>query len=58
MKKDEYRIKQFKDGSNNWWVGWLHYTVLNGEVKLCAGGKETEESLDKITKYLKRKKMI
>ena len=54
----EYRIKQFKDKDLSWWVGYLHYSLIDGKPTLVAGGIETAESLAAITKYLKTKKLI
>gem|GEM_PF-4561938 len=52
------RILQFKDGSKNWWLGYLHYTILDGKLFFAAGGIDTEESREKMTKYLKTKKLL
>jgi len=57
-KKTEIRVKQFKDGSNNWWCGFLHMGIENGKIKTYAGGIQTDEHTDIMTKYLKRKKLL
>jgi hypothetical protein len=59
LKKSEeqYRVRQFKDMSLNFWVNYLHYTILDGKLFLAAGGIETPESREAIEKYLKRRKI-
>jgi hypothetical protein len=52
------KVKRFKLSDTDFWVGNLHYTLHEGEVILCAGGIETEDSRAKIMKYLKSKKLI
>ena len=56
--EETYRIKQFKDGSNNFWCGNYHFTILNGELIMAAGGIETEEARNKMITYLKKKKLL
>lgn len=54
-KETDFRVKSFKDGSDNWWVQYIHYSIIQGKLTVCAGGIETETHRDKITTYLKRK---
>lgn len=57
--KESYRIKQFKDGSKNWWCEYRHFHLTEaGELILCAGGEESKEHRDKMIKYLKSKKLL
>lgn len=58
MKEKLPQIKQFSDKSFNWWVGYKHYKLIDGEPTLCAGGIEDEKELEHFKKYLKRKKLI
>lgn len=57
-KEDKIIVKQFSDKSQNWWVGYKHYKLINGIPTLCAGGIEDERELEHFKKYLKRKKLI
>jgi len=57
-KEDTERIKQFRDGSNSWWVGYHHYTLLNGTPTFVCGGIEQPHLTEKLIKYLKQKKLI
>ena len=52
---EKLTVKQFKDKSQNWWCSYYHYTILNGELILAAGGAETEEIRNHMLKYLKTK---
>jgi len=54
----EYRVKKFKNSDKDFWVSYLHYSLIDGKPTLVAGGIETVESLAAITKYLKTKKLI
>lgn len=38
-------------------VQFIHYSIIDGKLKVCAGGQETEEHRKKITAYLKRNKI-
>ncbi len=60
MKETENKllVKQFKDGSHNWWCGYFHYTLTNKELIFVCGGVETEELRNHMTKYLKTKKLL
>jgi len=53
----EFKIKRFKDGSNNWWINTKHFTILYGKLFFAAGGEPTEEEIEKATAYLKRNKV-
>lgn len=57
-KKDNtIKVKKFKQLDNDWWVQFLHYSIIRGKLTVCAGGKETEEHKSKIAAYLKRNKI-
>ena len=54
---DKLKIRRFKDGSSNFWVGNIHL-YLNEVNKICfgAGGILTNEYVETLQKYLKRTK--
>lgn len=54
----DIRVKQFKDKTHNWWVGYKHYTLVNGKPMFVAGGVEDEKETEHFIKYLKNKKLI
>lgn len=56
--EDKIQIKRFKDGSNNFWVGFQHWTILKNELVFCAGGIPTEEHRAKLLTYCKRNKLL
>jgi len=57
-EKDKLTVKQFKDGTQNYWLNMKHYALINGEITLCAGGMLVEEEVEHLRKYLKTKKLI
>jgi hypothetical protein len=57
-EKEKITVRQFKDGSNNWWVSGKHYNIQENTPTLVAGGIEVEEETEHFRKYLKRKKLI
>lgn len=57
-KEDKVTVKQFRNGSQNWWVGYKHYRLIEGVPTLCGGGVENKEETEHFSKYLKRKKLI
>jgi len=58
-QQDKIQVRQFKDGSLNFWSEFRHYHLTEDkEIILCAGGGESEEHLEKLKAYLKRKKLI
>jgi hypothetical protein len=56
--KDKLQVKQFKDGSLNYWVNNKHYYLENKEIKLAAGGLICELEVEHLRKYLKTKKLV
>jgi hypothetical protein len=57
-KEDKVSIRQFKDGRHSWWLGNLHFQLLDGELILAAGGIASDEDIDRMKKYLKLKKLL
>lgn len=57
-KENKITVKQFRDGSQNWFVNFKHYKLIEGVPTLCAGGLEDKEETEHFIKYLKRKKLI
>jgi len=52
-------IKQFKDGSSNYWVDGKHYYLdKNNEVHFAAGGIDTEELREALRQFIKRNKKV
>ncbi len=59
MAEEAIRVKQFKDGSNNYWCEFRHYWLTpEKELILCAGADESEIHRQKMIKYLKTKKLL
>ncbi len=56
-KETEIAIRKFKNSNNDWWVGYLHFTLLNQNITFVAGGIPTEEHFTKLKQYLKRNKI-
>ena len=52
----EKKIKQIHD--KLYWVGYKAYSVDKDIISISAGGVEEQEDIDKLRKYLKRKKLI
>lgn len=56
---EKIQIKNFKDGSSNYWVNNHHYNLNeNGEIIYCAGGIDTEELREALKAYIKRNKKV
>jgi len=53
--KEKLTVRKFKNSNTDFWCGYYHFTILNGELILAAGGIETEEIRNHILKYLKTK---
>ena len=52
-------IKQFKDGSSNFFVDCVHYKLeKDGSIVFCAGGLDTEERKEALSSFIKRNKKI
>jgi len=56
--EDKLIVKQFKDGSKNWWCDNKHYSLIDGELILAAGGMESETVRLHMLKYLRTKKLL
>lgn len=54
----ELSVRKFKESNNDWWVGYIHFSLVNSVITFCAGGIPTEEHFDKLKQYLKRNKII
>jgi len=57
-KENNFTVRKFKNSDNDWWCEMKHFTILNGELILAAGGIETEELRNHMIKYLKGKKLL
>ncbi len=58
-QEDKIQIRNFKDGSSNWFVNNVHYHLNElGEIILIAGGIENEEYLEALKSYVKRNKKV
>ena len=56
-EKDKIVIKQFRDGSSNFWVNNHHYHLNEkGEIVHCAGGIDNEELRDYLIAFIRRDK--
>jgi len=56
-KKKEIIVKQFKDGSSNFWVDGSHYSLNeDNSISFCAGGIDTEEKRIELESFIKRNK--
>lgn len=55
---DKLLVKQFKNDANSWWCSMKHWTMLDGELLLVAGGIEVAEERAHMLKYLKNKKLL
>jgi hypothetical protein len=53
-KETEYPIRKFKLDPSSWWVGYFHFSIVNGKLICAAGGNPPEEAWEKIKTYLKR----
>lgn len=55
--KDKITIKQFRDGSSNFWVDHIHYHLNEeGEIIFCAGGIDKQELRDYLLAFIRRNK--
>lgn len=56
-KEDKISIKQFRDGSSNWFLNNKHYHLNEqGLIIFIAGGKEDEEEIKYLEEFCKRNK--
>lgn len=57
--KKEIVVRQFRDGTNNFWCALKHFRLTEDkEIILCGGGLWIEEEVEHLRKYLKRKKLL
>ena len=50
-------MRQFKDGSSNFWCDGVHYSLNeNEDLVFCSGGIDTEERREYMISYIKRNK--
>ena len=57
LEKDKIVVRQFKDGSSNFWCDGVHYNLNeNGDLVFCSGGIDTEERREYMISYIKRNK--
>lgn len=55
--KDKLKIKQFKDGSSNFWIDNHHYYLdKNNELQYACGGIDKPEYRELLLQYIKRNK--
>lgn len=53
------QVKQFKDGSSNFWYDSVHYRLnQNNELIWCAGGIDTKERKEAVQAFIKRNKKV
>lgn len=58
-KEDKLEVRNFKDGSSNWWVGGVHYYLdENNDLQFASGGIDNEESRTVIRDFIKRNKKV
>jgi hypothetical protein len=57
VEKEKIVIRNFKDGSSNFWVDHVHYQLNEqGEIIFCAGGTDKTELRDYLQAFIKRNK--
>jgi len=56
-KEDKIVIKQFRDGSSNFWCDTIHYSLdEDSSITFCAGGIDTEEKREAVLSFIRRNK--
>ena len=56
---DKITIKQFREGSSDFWVDSCHYNLnKEGTIVFCAGGIDKQELRDVLLTYIKRNKKV
>ena len=56
-EEDKITIKQFRDLSSSWWVGYKHYCLdENNILQFVCGGKEDLKETEAIQEFIKRNK--
>jgi hypothetical protein len=57
--EEKTTIRQFRDGSSNFWVDNIHYHLdTMGEIHFCAGGNDKEELREYLKAFIKRNKKV
>ena len=57
LEKDKIVVRQFKDGSSNFWCDGVHYSLNeNGDLVFCSGGIDTEELRNAVLSFIRRNK--
>ncbi len=58
-EEDKITIKQFRDLSSSWWVGYKHYCLdENNILQFVCGGIEDEEEIKYLEEFCKRNKKV
>ncbi len=58
-KEDKINIKQFREGSSDFWVGNCHYNLnKDNEIVWCSGGIDSEELRTVLLSFIRRNKKI
>ena len=56
-EEDKITIKQFRDLSSSWWVGYKHYCLdENNVLQFICGGIEDRKETEAIQEFIKRNK--
>lgn len=56
-KEDKIVIKQFREGSSDFWVGNCHYNLnKDNEIIFCSGGIDSEELRAVLLSFIRRDK--
>lgn len=57
--EDKINIKQFKEGSSDYWVDSCHYNLnKDGDIVFCAGGIDSQDLRNALIAYIKRNKKV
>lgn len=59
MEKIKIVIRQFREGSSDFWVDTVHYNLnKDGEIMFCAGGIDSEDKREALKSFIKRNKKV
>lgn len=54
-KEDKINVKQFREGSSDFWVGNCHYNLnKDNEIIFCSGGIDSEELRNVLLSFIRR----
>ena len=57
LEKDKIVVRQFKDGSSNFWSNYTHYFLNeNNELIWCSGETDKEELRNAVFSFIRRNK--